>query len=71
MVPSRETSNTGKSLRLRPTGPDGCSPRRADSDSAAPTERFRSPAINLAASRISLSMFGVVLAEGRATIFTR
>ncbi len=38
-----------------------CNPRRANSNSTAPTERFRSPAIDFAVSRISSPMFNVVL----------
>ena len=55
-VPSRETSNTGKPLRFRKTIVSGRNPRRARSESTVPTERFRSPAIDLAASGMSFSV---------------
>ena len=64
-VPSREISNTGKPLRFRRFAVSGRSPRRARSDNTAPTERFRSIAIDLAASRISSSMLSVVLMPRR------
>lgn len=57
----RETSNTGNPFRVRRGVACCCSPRRARSESTVPTERLRSPARDLAASRISSSMFRVVL----------
>ncbi len=64
-VPPRETANTGNPLRLRRPARAGRNPRRANWDSTVPTETLRSPAIDLAASRISSSMFSVVLMRAR------
>ena len=64
-VLSRETSNTGNPFRN-----DGArfrSPRRAGSDSAAPTEMLHSPASDRATSRTLSSMFKVVLMLAKLT----
>ena len=60
-VLSGDVSNTGNPQCSRPTGRVGRNPRRAKFDSAAPIERFLSSAIDRATSRISSSMFSVVL----------
>ena len=57
----RETSNTSNPFLVR-RGVTCCrNPRRASSERTAPTERFRSPASDLVASRISSPMLRVVL----------
>ena len=60
-VLSSETSNTGNPFRSCRIVIACCNPHSTDSDSTAPNERFRSPAIDFAVSRISSSMFNVVL----------
>ena len=60
-VLSRDTANKGNPFLRAGEGVRCRSPRRASSDTTLPTETFRSLASERAVSRISSSMFRVVL----------